>query len=451
MKSTDQLISDARSVLKANDQGSFTIPAHGIYPHQWLWDSCFIAIGQRHYDVDRAKAELVSTLRGQWRNGMIPHMILMHHKKPTKHEYIWQSDHSPFSPNLVGTSGITQPPILAEAVWQVGQKLTKTEQRTFYNRMLPAIINYHQWLYNERDPNNEGLVVIIHPWESGMDNSPALMQSLKTHHHPLWIKIVDFLQLEHLAQLTRLDYKRKFRLVERAKTIDELHLFSLQRLIDSQQYESKRVLQRPHFAVQDVGFNSILIRSNQRIIEMANAIDYTLSKNLVTQMHLTAKSLHSLQDPETGHYFSRDYITKKLIRVPTIASMLPLYSGCLNSEQASQQLKLLQNKNTFWTDYPIPTVSASSPYYESQRYWQGATWVNANWLIIEGLKQHGFIKEAKDLSKTTLSLISNGGSREYFDSLSGKPLGAENFSWTAALTLDLLNQTPDQKPIQNQT
>lgn len=440
MKSTDQLISDARSVLKTNDQGSFTIPAHGIYPHQWLWDSCFIAIGQRHFDVERAKMELISTLRGQWRNGMIPHMILMNHKKPTKHEYIWQSDHSPFSPNMVGTSGITQPPVLAEAVWKVGQKLTKTEQRTFYNRMLPALIDYHQWLYNDRDPNKEGLVVILHPWESGMDNSPVLMEALKKHHHPIWIKIIDFLQLEHLAQLVRLDYKRRFRLIERAKTIDELHMFSLQRLLDSQQYESKQILRKPHFAVQDVGFNSMLIRSNQRIIEMAETVNQTLPNKLLSSMHQTAKSLASLHDPKTGYYFSRDYITKKLIRVPTIASLLPLYSGCLNNEQAKQQLQLLRNKDTFWINYPIPTVSKSSPSYESQRYWQGATWVNSNWLVIEGLNHHGFHKDADELTKVTIELCSNGGSREYFDSLSGKPLGAENFSWSAALTLDLLSQ-----------
>jgi hypothetical protein len=59
----DELLEEAKKVLKANDHGSFTVPAGDLYPHQWLWDSCFVAIGLRHIDVKRAKAELTSLLR----------------------------------------------------------------------------------------------------------------------------------------------------------------------------------------------------------------------------------------------------------------------------------------------------------------------------------------------------------------------------------------------------
>ena len=44
----------AKQILGANDRGDYTIPAENLYPHQWLWDSCFVAIGLRHIDVDRA-------------------------------------------------------------------------------------------------------------------------------------------------------------------------------------------------------------------------------------------------------------------------------------------------------------------------------------------------------------------------------------------------------------
>ena len=65
----ENLTNKAKLVLKKNDQGTFTIPAQGIYPHQWLWDSCFISIGMRHYDLERAKLEIFSILKGQWSNG----------------------------------------------------------------------------------------------------------------------------------------------------------------------------------------------------------------------------------------------------------------------------------------------------------------------------------------------------------------------------------------------
>ena len=435
----DNVAAAAQKVLELNDQGSFTIPAHDIYPHQWLWDSCFIAIGLRHIDVHRARIELQSTLRGQWRNGMIPHMILMNHKKPTKHEYIWQSERSPFSPDHVGTSGITQPPLLAEAVWQVGNKLTKTEQKSFFSRMLPALIQHHEWLYRERNPAKDGLVVILHPWESGMDNSPALIKALRLHHHPLWIKAVSVLQLEYLAQLTRLDFKRNLRLAERTKTLDELHLYSLQRRMARQQYSAKKILRSAQFAVQDVGFNSILIRSNQRIIQIAEILKYDLPNQLLGAMRQTVRSLQMLRDPQSGLYFSRDFITKQLVRVPTIASLFPLYSGGIEQTEAEVLRNALASKSLFGSAHPVPSVSVTDPDYDSQRYWQGATWMNTNWFIIEGLRNYGYNQEATTLTNQSLELVKNSDMHEYFDSQNGNPLGASNFSWTAALALDMLS------------
>jgi hypothetical protein len=69
-----ELLEEAEKVLKKNDRGKFTVPAGDLYPHQWLWDSCFIACGLRHIDIDRAQTELTSLLRGQWSNGMFPNI-----------------------------------------------------------------------------------------------------------------------------------------------------------------------------------------------------------------------------------------------------------------------------------------------------------------------------------------------------------------------------------------
>jgi hypothetical protein len=55
-----ELLAEAKKVLKQNDRGKYTVPAGDLYPHQWLWDSCFIAIGLRHEDVERAQTELLA-------------------------------------------------------------------------------------------------------------------------------------------------------------------------------------------------------------------------------------------------------------------------------------------------------------------------------------------------------------------------------------------------------
>lgn len=47
MHNEKDLIAGAKEILEMNNRGNYTQPAHGLYPHQWLWDSCFIAIGLR--------------------------------------------------------------------------------------------------------------------------------------------------------------------------------------------------------------------------------------------------------------------------------------------------------------------------------------------------------------------------------------------------------------------
>ena len=75
MASLDKLKKDAVHVLRANDMGVYTRPAPRLYPHQWNWDSALIAIGWSHIDEERAQKEILSLFRGQWQNGMIPHIL----------------------------------------------------------------------------------------------------------------------------------------------------------------------------------------------------------------------------------------------------------------------------------------------------------------------------------------------------------------------------------------
>jgi hypothetical protein len=75
MDGQQKLFEYCKQVLEQNRVNGWTRPAPHLYPHQWLWDSCFIAIGLRHYNVHRAKREIKNLFRGQWKNGMIPNII----------------------------------------------------------------------------------------------------------------------------------------------------------------------------------------------------------------------------------------------------------------------------------------------------------------------------------------------------------------------------------------
>jgi hypothetical protein len=71
-----ELQKEAEKVLKKNDRGKFTVPAGDLYPHQWLWDSCFIAIGLRHKDIDRAQVELQACFADNGAMGCFPTLFL---------------------------------------------------------------------------------------------------------------------------------------------------------------------------------------------------------------------------------------------------------------------------------------------------------------------------------------------------------------------------------------
>src|SRR5688572_3861205 len=103
----------AKAVLEQNDRGAWTVPARDFYPHQWLWDSCFIAIGLRHIDPERAAVELRSLLRGQWSNGMMPQMIFTSsHRGKSNDARVWGTNRIPEAPRQPKTAGLTQPPML---------------------------------------------------------------------------------------------------------------------------------------------------------------------------------------------------------------------------------------------------------------------------------------------------------------------------------------------------
>lgn len=437
MRDDKALLADATKVLRDNDRGGYTMPAGDLYPHQWLWDSCFIAIGLRHLDIERAQVELRSLLRGQWHNGMLPNMIFSDDPAFRRDRQAWRSWLSPNSPDDVATSGITQPPMLAEAIVRVGEKLSWPERRHWYKQMWPGLLAYHQWLYAERDPHQEGLVLLVHPWETGLDNTPPWMSELHTHLLPWWIRLLHQTGAEKLVGLFRRD-TRSVPQGERFTNLEVLALFSVQQRLKRKAYDVNRILDHTLFAIEDLSFNSILIRANQHLRDIAGSIREELPEALDDSMKRTEKAFDQLWDDLSQQYYSRDFITHRWLRESSIATLLPLYAGHISKERAARLVKLIENPHQFGTKFPLPSVPRTSAYFDPKRYWQGPTWINTNWLVIDGLKRYGYHDHAAVLTEMTLELVRQHGCNEYFDPLDGSPLGADSFSWTAALAIDLL-------------
>jgi hypothetical protein len=119
----ERLLEGARDVLGENWLGASTLPSRTLYPHQWSWDSAFIAIGRSWYDEAKAQQELRSLFHAQWADGRVPHIVF----NPSVGEAayfpgpaFWQSSaRSAAAPRDVETSGIIQPPIHARAALEI--------------------------------------------------------------------------------------------------------------------------------------------------------------------------------------------------------------------------------------------------------------------------------------------------------------------------------------------
>jgi glycogen debranching enzyme len=222
--------------------------------------------------------------------------------------------------------------------------------------------------------------------------------------------------------------------------IEALLYYDVVRRLRRKQFNTDAILNRSLFAIEDLTFNCILIRADQHLREIAKTIRREIPEELLACMERSATALDQLWDAYSGQYYSRNFVTHKLIKEPSIAALMPLYAGNITQERAAQLVKLLENKHIYGVTYPVPSVPVNSEWFKPFGYWQGPAWVNTNWLIIDGLRRMGFTDHADALTESTVEMVGKAGCYEYFNPLTGEPAGAANFSWTAALAIDLINK-----------
>jgi hypothetical protein len=427
------LTKEAKSVLAKNWKGKYTRPAKGLYPHQWSWDSAFISIAYAHYDQEKAEKEMLSLFEGQWSNGMLPHIAFHHQSK----EYspgpeFWQSEKSPFAPEKPLTSGIAQPPIHATAVLHIFQKAKNREKAlNFLQRIFPKLKAWHEYLYRERDPNDEGLVYIRHPWESGQDNSPIWDRTLRN------IEV----ELEETESFERTDLK----FVEadyRPTSEDYQRYVYLVKLFCELNYDEEKIRENSPFLIQGVLFNALLCRANKDLAEIARILDKN-PEPFEKWAEKTAKAFNEkLWDEKHSIYFFYDMVRDELIDAHVASGFTPLFAHIPDEERAKRMCDYLDSHGfcrLTESCFAVPSYDKREPGYNPSGYWRGPVWINLNWLIFRGLEIYKFWEYAKYVRSAIIELPKNYGFREYYDPEEGIGYGAHDFSWTAALLLDVLH------------
>ncbi len=152
---------------------------------------------------------------------------------------------------------------------------------------------------------------------------------------------------------------------------------------------------------------------------------------------------HKFWDEDRGFYYAYDLKANKPIHIKVSSGFMPLFAGVATKNQADKlksQLKISFQKDNEWI--LCPSCAFDEPAFNPVKYWRGPVWINVNWMLFHGLVAYGFMEESQQIKQDSLALVDQHGSYEYFDPrpdnevTNNRGIGADLFSWTAALYLD---------------
>jgi glucosylglycerate hydrolase len=396
----------ATDVLRRNGLKSWTKPAPSLYPHQWSWDSAFIALGLAHVDNRRATDELDTLFTGQWSTGKVPHIVFNPEAPPKSYfpdAERWNSSAlSEDAPSGPRTSGLCQPPVHAIAVRRIWQTARRKDEervaraRSFLSGNYRRLFAWHRYLATARDPEGSGLVTIYHPWESGTDNSPR------------WDAVLDRISIGEVPSYTRYDLEHVTDPSHRPTDSEYDRYLWLLELLKRARYDEADIYERHPFLVKDVLFSAILVAANEALLEISEVLEAPREERELIERWIERgrEGLDEQWDPHLGLYVDHDLLAD--VGNPDLRHPLP------------------------------PSTSPEEPGFHPRSYWRGPVWPVANWLLWWSLLRAGESGRAQMMRRETLEELSEGGFAEYFEPFTGVALGSKEQSWTAAVALDML-------------
>lgn len=424
-------------MLDANWTGRYTRPSQALYPHQWSWDSAFIAVGRSWYDAEKARLELETLFEGQWATGMVPSIVFDTGAPPDAYfpgAAVWQSDRSGNAPPGRSTSGITQPPIHAQAVLAVHRHAPPEQHAAslaWLRRLYPRLEAQQRFLASARDPGGTGLAAIVHPWESGLDDSPA------------WDR--DFERIVVPPDATLVNQRRDLdRVPARERPTDAdygrfLYLLTLERDAD---YDDARVVAETPFLMVDPLFNAIRLQAEHALVEIAQLIGADPGPHRAAAQVIHDALIRRLWRLDRQRFCAWDLRRDRREPEDTIVSFGPLLDPDLPTPIVDALVQDLESASFHpgrgGLGFIIPTYNERAPDFDPDRYWRGPVWLNTNWLMWLGLRRHAQRGLARQVGASSIELVRKSGFREYFDPFDGSGHGSDQFGWSAALFIDMV-------------
>ncbi|MFO8056341.1 MAG: trehalase family glycosidase [bacterium] len=397
----------------------FHIPSEGKYNSLFGWDSGWHAIAMSRLKPEIAASEIEYLFSFQIEEtGRVPHDTVFEDFNKERNWYsriglsMGKSQY-----DEQGRTAMIDPPSYIIAIEKIFEK---TGDRKWLDKLLPKAERCVHYMTHDRDLFGDGLVAVIHPWETGTDSSPAYDKLLNLDFStPLGAPARGLLY--HYL----LDYNAKF------------------------DWDLETAKQKNRFILEDACFNSITMRA---ILSVAELCEKTGRAEDAAKYRQRAQDMMDAMDrinwaESEGCYFSRyDYEDPKLAMRTTCASLLPVFTGIADRDKA---LRIIEehalNENEFWLDYLFPFSAADEMmdkiYLEDLVLWRGhCIWINMNWMMMHGLLNYGYKDEARELTRRTAKMIRHEGLWEFYDFRNGQGKGQPHFNWPG-LVLDMIAVT----------
>lgn len=356
--------------------GLFPSYAYRGFHGFWSWDSWKHAVALVKFNPELAKDQMRSMYDYQDKYGMIADCI---YRDTLIDEHNWRD---------------TKPPLSGWAIWKI---YDKTKDKAFVEEMLPKLLKYHAWWYSYRDHDQNGLCEygstdgtrIAAAWESGMDNA---------------VRFDEAMMLKNSASAWSLNQ-------------------------------------------ESVDLNSYLYTEKKYIAQLLQATGKSEQAEQFAQEaeKLAAQIRNVFYDAATGYYYDVRLEDKSRIKVMGPEGWIPLWAGIATPEQAAAVRAKLMDPLLFNTYVPFPTLNASHPEFNPENgYWRGPVWLDQAYFGLQGLRNYGFAQEADMLQRKLLShskgLLQQAPIHENYHPVTGEPLNARHFSWSAAHILMMINE-----------
>lgn len=372
---TPSLESMVRAAMDAAwvEAPGYTAPNTEVYPWMWLWDSCFHSIVWLGLgDAGRAVRELESALSTVDEAGFVAHMG--YQLDPERPVELW---------GRRGASSITQPPMYGHTIRVLADAGVAVADAT-----VDAATRGLRFLLDER-VSVDGLVGVVHPWETGCDDSPR------------W---------DDLCPGDGFD-------------VDRWRAHKVDLLASIERGPHGEPLANPAFRVGSAGFTALTIWNAQELAAV------TGDEGLAAAAADRVGALDARFDDPLGVWIDTGAAAEGSGRARTADSVLPLLVTA-SDVAAHRAMEGLLDEDEFASAYGPRGVHGREPTYDAATYWRGPVWPQLAYLLWIALDGRGEADAAEVVRTTTIAGATESGLAEYWDGESGRGLGAIPQSWT---------------------